>query len=307
MKQTALLVFLVFALTITAKSQSVEQDFLTRVEVTQRSLLSRLTGKKPYTIKIERGETAQRRGTIVTGRIMDRYGLNGGYRTRQVLANSLGNIGLPASFHKYKTKAEGENVFTVIRATNNSSEYVVLGAHFDSVKGSPGANDNASGTALVFAVAEELVKLKHRSRNVIVVFFDQEELGLIGSRAFAAELKKDRKMIHSVHTIDQMGWDADGDRAIELELPTPDLEKLYRSEAKKLAIPVHKTNVPSTDHTAFREVGFDAIGITEEYKNRDTTPHYHKPTDTYETIDFAYLASTTRLVYRVMRNILTDD
>jgi Zn-dependent M28 family amino/carboxypeptidase len=67
------------------------------------------------------------------------------------------------------------------------------------------------------------------------------------------------------------------------------------------AIPLLVTKEAGSDHSAFRRLGFNAVGITEEYRNKDTTPHIHRPTDTAETVDFAYLANATALVVRVMK------
>lgn len=202
----------------------------------------------------------------------------------------------------------GTNVVAAIRATTESSDWIVLGAHYDSVKDSPGANDNASGVALVYEVAKHIASLSERKYNVWIVFFDEEEKGLIGSRDFAAKMKKDEINILSAHTIDQMGWDNDGDRGIELEMPDEALLAHYQKVAQdhEISFPIHTTQVTSTDHTAFRELGFKAIGITEEYKNRDTTPHYHKSTDTYETIDLEYLQSTTAYMKLVFEAFLEN-
>ena len=59
----------------------------------------------------------------------------------------------------------------------------MVGAHLDSEVGSPGANDNATGVAAVLAVARALKDLQCRSRGVMFVMFDQEEVGLLGSKA----------------------------------------------------------------------------------------------------------------------------
>jgi len=202
----------------------------------------------------------------------------------------------------------GMNIVLEIKATTDSDEWVVLGAHYDSVKNCPGANDNASGVAAMYEVAQHLAGLKERKLNVYVVFFDEEERGLIGSRNFAKWLKENDVNVHSAHTIDQMGWDKDGDKGIELEMPHNDLLYLYEDVAdmNDFPGPIHTTNVTSTDHTAFREQGYKAIGITEEYKNRDTTPHYHKSTDTFETINLEYLKSTTDYLKKVYEALLTQ-
>ena len=51
--------------------------------------------------------------------------------------------------------------------------------------------------------------------------------------------------------------------------------------------------------------GFPAVGITEEYRHNDTTPYIHRAGDTYETIDFEYLASCTRIVGEVIKVLIT--
>ena len=113
---------------------------------------------------------------------------------------------------------------------------------------------------------------------------DEEERGLRGSRAFAQMLMDEKRVVHSVHTIDQMGWDQDDDRAIELELPYDGALDLYKKadDALNVKIPILTTTESGSDHSAFRRLGFKAVGITEEYRNKDTTPFIHRPGDTYE-------------------------
>jgi len=307
MKRSVKIAIIIFGLALAGFAQENSVSEADRsLKLMQTELLAFLTGKSPVMVDItNESSRVLKKGSL--GKLSDRHSVLSRNITAGVLFKALDEIDLEPKRHRYETeKGKGTNVYATIPATTPTKEYVLLGAHYDSVKGSPGANDNASGTVLVYGVAAQLAKLKSRNRNFILVFFDQEEIGLVGSRAFAAKLKKDGMSLHSAHTVDQMGWDNDGDKAIEIELPTVALEKLYREEAEKLSITVHKTNVPSTDHTAFREIGFNAIGVTEEYKNRDTTPHYHKSSDTFETIDFDYLASTTRLVFNVMKRLAED-
>ena len=210
------------------------------------------------------------------------------------------NPNVPIDFYK------GTNIYTTLYSTIESDEYIVLSAHFDSVENCPGANDNATGVAMIYSLLSNLKNLKVRNKNVMVIFFDDEEKGLIGSDAFAKMLKEGNYNIHSVHTVDQMGWDKDGDRAIELELPTDYLKKKYSEIAKIHNIPIHISDVDYTDHKSFRNLGYNAIGLTEEYKNKDTTPHYHAPSDTYDTVDFDYLLSTSNLMYSTFKELITE-
>jgi hypothetical protein len=189
-----------------------------------------------------------------------------------------------------------------------SAETVVVGAHYDSVLRAPGASDNASGVAAVLAVARAMTRLTPRTRDLLIVFFDEEERGLLGSRAFAQMLKDENRNVHSVHTIDQMGWDQNHNRAIELELPYDGAVDVYERAARTLGveIPMYTTTEAGSDHSSFRRLGFRAIGVTEEYRHADTTPFIHRAGDTFETIDFDYLASSTRLMTEVIRSLIAS-
>jgi Zn-dependent M28 family amino/carboxypeptidase len=223
---------------------------------------------------------------------------------RTYLADLWKRLGLDVQAQDYSP--EGRNIFALLPASRPSAEFVVVGAHYDSARNSPGANDDATGVALVTAAAAEMGRVPSRSRNMIFVLFDEEERGLRGSRAFAQKLKDENRVVHSVHTIDQMGWDADGDRAVELEIPYDGAVALYEKAAGAFPVPVPllTTTEAGSDHSAFRKLGFPAVGLTEEYRHKDTTPHFHRPTDTFDTVDFAYLRSTTNLIVEVLK-ILT--
>jgi Zn-dependent M28 family amino/carboxypeptidase len=177
--------------------------------------------------------------------------------------------------------------------------WIVLGAHFDTVSGSPGANDNASGTVAVLASAR-LLRDTCRRRGILVAFFDQEEIGLIGSTYLAMDLFQQGEDLIAAHTVDQVAWDEDGDRVYEIELPTDAIYQQYVSAAAALGLATSRTDTSGTDHSSFRDRGFDAAGVTEEYVGGDTTPHYHESTDTYVTVDVAYAADAVRLVSRVI-------
>jgi hypothetical protein len=222
---------------------------------------------------------------------------------RAYLADLLKRFGLEPRTHAYSP--EGENIYATLSCGRPSAETIVLGAHYDTARGSPGANDNATGVAAVAGVARQMRRHPERTRDIIFVFFDEEERGSRGSKAFARMLKDENRPIHSVHTIDQMGWDQDGDRAIELEIPYDGALELYRQAARelKMTIPIHTTAEAGSDHSAFRKLNYRAVGITEEYRNKDTTPWIHRPGDTTATIDFAYLRSTTQLVTEVMNDL----
>ncbi len=219
---------------------------------------------------------------------------------RTYLAGQLTAIGWTPQLGSYPS---GANVFATIPATATTAvgKELIVGAHFDTVPSSPGANDNASGVAVVLAVARYLREVPCRTAPVTVVLFDEEEVGLFGSRAFAQQ--RDPANVRAVHTIDQVAWDGDGDRRFELEVPTPALAQAYRDAAVVVGALVTTTTTQGTDHEAFRDRGFAAIGLTEEYVGGDTSPHRHQPTDTAATVDTAYLVLAAKLTAQV---IVTD-
>ena len=81
---------------------------------------------------------------------------------------------------KYKnTKLfKGVNLYTIILATVPSSEYVIIGAHYDTFKDTPGADDNASGCALVYGLGKMVTKLEKRSKNMIWFFWMKKRLDM---------------------------------------------------------------------------------------------------------------------------------
>lgn len=209
--------------------------------------------------------------------------------------------------HRYRDG--GVNLVVTIEATHplepgQEAPVMVFGAHYDSVPKSPGANDNATGVAAVMSAARFAAMMPCRNRTWHFVLFDEEEIGLVGSAAYAKKLVADKTKVQEVHTIDQMGWDADKDRAIELERPGTGLLECYEKAqtSTNQSFDLHKTKTGSTDHVSFRKAGFSAVGITEEYVSGDTTPHYHRPGDTFDTVDFDYLESTTILIHQMLRD-----
>ena len=101
--------------------------------------------------------------------------------------------------------------------------------------------------------------------EVRFVLFDQEEVGLIGSTYLAGALRQAGAAVAAVHTVDQIGWDADGDRRFEIEQPTAALFAEYQAAAATLGVAVTSTAGGRTDHQAFREAGFAAVGVSEEF------------------------------------------
>ena len=258
-------------------------DFIEK-QVDQRrmeSYLSVFTGKAPI---------APNAGTIP-----ERGGVEGRAMTRAFLTTTLKGLGYQVEEHSYRRN--GANIMARLMAEVPTDEYILVGAHMDSVHNA-GADDNASGSTAVLEAATVLKNLKGRKVNLIFAWFDEEELGLIGSRYLARDFRKQGLKLTSAHTIDMLGWDADGDKTVELARPGGIIWDYYQmvNETHGLNLPLDRSSTGSSDHVSFEQQGFDSVCISEEWTSGDTTPQYHRRGDTYETINTAYLATATRLV-----------
>lgn len=212
---------------------------------------------------------------------------------RGYLSDQLRAIGWDPALHTYAT---GANVYATIPSTTGGTQQIIVDAHFDGEAGSPAANDNASGVAAVLAIARYLRDVPCRDVGVTVVLFDQEEAGLVASRAYAATVSTTD--VRGVYTIDQVSWDGDGDRVFEVEMPSAALEQEYRAAAAVIGASLSVTSMEGTDHESFRDRGIAAV--TEEYVGGDTSPHNSRATDTATTVNLDYLELAARLAGQVI-------
>ena len=153
---------------------------------------------------------------------------------------------------------------------------------------------------MILTVAREIAKIQNRKRNLIVVFFDQEEDDELGSKAFLKFLEQKNKKIHSVHITDVVGWDEEGTGSIDLQSPTSELAEIYQKVARNHAIPIEIITGASSDNATFLAAGYPTVGIFAD----KLTPHIHRPTDTFETVHFDHLLSTTKMVREVIAELL---
>jgi Zn-dependent M28 family amino/carboxypeptidase len=199
---------------------------------------------------------------------------------------------------------------------SRSQSPLILAAHYDTVPGSPGADDNASGLAVLLDVAQRIAQ-KSLSRPVRFIAFCLEEEDLLGSRAYVAHLVATRQLVHGAIVLECVGYarDEEGSQKIPPGIPvtipsvgnflavignqtssslTAAVEQAMRPHVSviPLVVPGNGELLPDTrrsDHTAFWEMGFPAVMLTDTANFRN--PHYHRPTDTIDTVNLNFLAS----------------
>jgi hypothetical protein len=218
---------------------------------------------------------------------------------RTFLLDELTALGYTPVRHDYTSgNYVGANVLATLAATTGTGGTIIVGGHFDSVPAGPGAADNATGVAIVLATARYLRDVPERQHPIVFALFDQEELGLIGSRAYVPTLAGTD--VASAHIFDMLSFDGDGDHAVELWSPTSALAAAYQQYGAIANMPISSVTFPNSDHQAFLEAGLPATGIGEEFVGKDHTPHYHKATDVFTNVSFDHLARVTHLAFTVL-------
>jgi len=201
-----------------------------------------------------------------------------------------------------------------------NDEIIVVGAHYDSVIGSPGADDNASGVAAVIELAGAFAG-KSPKRTIRFVAFANEEpphfaTPQMGSFRYAQRCKERGEKIVAMLSLETIGYFTDAPRSQQypamLDLFYPSvgnfiafvsnlqssrlLRRCVRQFRKHSKIPCESGAIPEmisgvawSDQWAFWQFGYPAIMVTDTALFRN--PHYHAATDRPETLDYQCLAA----------------
>lgn len=222
------------------------------------------------------------------------------------------------------------NIEAEIRGTR--SEIFVVGAHYDSVTGCPGANDNGSGVAALLALARRFAGKTTGQTLRFVAFVNEEPPyflnGEMGSLVYAKRCQEAGDKITGMISLETIGYFSDAPRS--QNYPAPGLGLVYPStgnfisfvsnlpsrallrkaigifrEQKKLpaegaALPGAVPGVGWSDHWSFWQCGYPAIMVTDTAPFR--YPHYHEPTDTPDKLDYDRFA----LVVSGMEGVIAE-
>ncbi|MGB3494420.1 MAG: M28 family peptidase [Elainellaceae cyanobacterium] len=193
---------------------------------------------------------------------------------------------------------------------------VLVGAHYDGVPNSPGADDNASGVAVLLELARAIAQTPARV-PVRFIAFDLEEYGLLGSRAYATDLRDRGKVIRFMLSLEMLGYrdptPGSQNYPAGLKFWYPDQgdfvalvgnvftirEMVHLSHNfRRNGVPcqwlpagVRGKIVPATrlsDHSPFWDQGYKALMVTDTAFLRN--PNYHQPSDRVETLDLDFMS-----------------
>ncbi|MGK7924601.1 MAG: M28 family peptidase [Spirulina sp.] len=202
----------------------------------------------------------------------------------------------------------------------NPKASILIGAHYDTVPGSPGADDNATGVAVLLELAR--IFSRDPPKNPLqLIAFDLEEFGLEGSRHYAYQLYQKKEPLRLAISLEMLGYfDATPnsqsyppglqyfypDRGDFIALlgnlrTIPDMISLHHHFRKNqiscqwLPIPFRGKILSDTrrsDHAPFWDAGYRGIMVTDTSNFRN--PHYHQPSDRFETLNLEKLAAVLR-------------
>ena len=191
------------------------------------------------------------------------------------------------------------NVVAYKAGTDPLGPLWVLCAHYDSVLRAPGADDNASGTAVVLEAARLLSNIQTNA-SIMFGFWDSEEAGLFGSDQFAAYAHDWVLPIDGVLNLDMVGWDGDGDRVLQIHADDPAawIAGYMKRVAGDYSLGMNPyLAIPGTgrsDHMSFRKYGYPAVKIIED-EGDDFNPFYHTEADVIDHFDLEYFHEVAKL------------
>ena len=238
---------------------------------------------------------------------------------RDLIVRELAAAGYTPELQTYPVAQDGvsvSNVIVEIRGATRPDEIVVIGAHYDTVEETPGADDNASGVAALLALARRSAG-SHPSRTVRFVAFANEEpphfqTQDMGSWQYAKRCRDRGETIVAMLSLESLGYYDPAphsqhypallgalypDRAdfiafvanLRSRRLNADCVRAFRRRTafplQTLSAPEAITGVGWSDQWSFWQFGYPAVMVSDTVPFRN--PHYHQPTDTPETLDYA--------------------
>ena len=250
------------------------------------------------------------------------------------IARELGAAGLRVERQLFAWRGgEYHNVLGTLDGSDPARPWVVVGAHFDSVAGSPGADDNASGVAAMLEVAR-LLRRERLAATVQFVGFNLEEIQdylgsfRIGSREYARWLRSRGQELAGALVLEMLGFTGPTQvvpAAVQIVKKIPKVGDFLAAvgdggsgellaafaraaegivPVQTLTVPLKGWLVPDTrrsDNARFWDAGYPALMVTDTADLRN--PHYHRASDTPDTLDYAFLGEATAAVCATVREL----
>jgi Zn-dependent M28 family amino/carboxypeptidase len=226
------------------------------------------------------------------------------------------------------------NLEAEIVGSTRPDEIIVIGAHYDSVPGSPAANDNGSGVAAMLALARRFAGQKPDRTLRFLGFVNEEppyfQTSQMGSRVYAARCRQQNENVTAMLSLETIGYYSDSPGSQQYPAP---LSLFYPSTGNFIgfvgntrsaalvrqvvgafrkhepfpseggAPPAVIPGVGFSDHWSFWQEGYPALMVTDTAMFR--YPYYHEAEDTPDKIDFERMARVVRGLEKVLEDLAT--
>jgi len=241
------------------------------------------------------------------------FGNEGLGEAADFLDAELADMGYTVTRHEFDVGIDHFiNIVTRVAGAASGLAPVYVTAHYDSdasrtagwnpaTDPAPGASDNGSGTVIALEIARQLslaAATELPARDVVFVLFDGEELGLIGSAQYVADLTAAGGSVLCVMNVDMVGWNPPA--ALDRYWYTYDaanearaafgLEAVYAFVPEAVPIPSTLELFAGSDHASFWEGGFCAASMT----GYPPAAEYHTTGDVIDTYDWPYFMAAAR-------------
>ena len=225
------------------------------------------------------------------------------------------------------------NLEVEIRGATAPEEVVVVGAHYDTGHGSPGANDNGSGVAALLALARTFAG-EPAARTLRFVAFTNEERPLLrtrkmGSRVYAMRCRERGENVVGMVCLETIGYRSDSkwsqrlslfglvapragnfiafvgnrrSRAL-LDAAAASFRRRARVPCETFTLPTNFPGAWSSDHWSFWKEGYPGLMVTDTAPLR--YPYYHKPEDTPDKLDYEFLRDVVDGLRDVVSGLVT--
>jgi len=217
-------------------------------------------------------------------------------------------------------EAVTSNVAMMLKGSTLQGEYVIVGAHYDHLgTGGPGsssrtpdtvavhygADDNASGVALMIELAERLAAAKNGpARNIVFVAFSGEEMGLLGSKYFADNMGIDPASVNLMVNLDMVGRLGEGNGlqvgGVGTAAGLRDTVTSF-NDTTMLSLSFTEEGYGPSDHSSFYGKNIPVLVFT-------TGAHldYHTPSDTYDKLNYEGMARIGDLLYDIVGSAASE-
>jgi Zn-dependent M28 family amino/carboxypeptidase len=252
------------------------------------------------------------------------------------IRENLRLAGYVVAEQKYSVRdQEVSNLEVKVDGTDGQAGTIVVGAHYDSVEGAPGADDNATGVAACLELTRRFHGARPR-RTLRFVFFVNEEPPYfqtyrMGSLVYAQRLKRDRVAVSAMISLETMGFYSEAPNSQAYPAPLgffyPErgnfigfvsnaasrglLRRAIRRFRETTAFPSEGVAAPEgwpgigwSDHWSFWQEGYPAIMVTDTAPFR--YPYYHTSGDTPDRVDVGRMTRVVEGVGRVVESLSSE-